>query len=201
MVAKACEGCGREFAAQRTDWRFHSVACKERYYLNKRTEDRNMGENAQMYGLGNWVVNNNLVGSVGRVVARVSSNGVFDCIDEYATDRRVKNMQGRGPGYCVEWVELQYKDWGSPEMPNPPVVIAYTPRVLRWIRADTMADSRYAQCECPVKTALAPAKLDDEPSQSLLPLDIEAATEATMRAAVALGNQAADWLRAKGLTL
>jgi hypothetical protein len=40
-----------------------------------------------------------------------------------------------------------------------------------------------------------------EDSQPVLPLDIEAATEATMRAAVALGNQAADWLRAKGLTL
>jgi hypothetical protein len=39
------------------------------------------------------------------------------------------------------------------------------------------------------------------PSQPVLPLDIEAATEATMRTAVALGNQAADWLRAKGLTL
>lgn len=155
----------------------------------------------------------------------------FGILPEFDGNVQVHGMSDRGLGYCVEWVMLEFPSMVDPRDPlaEPPYVyeapIGFRPLRIRWIGSKTMADPRYQPCENPVKV---PAKYetfdppsDDandgvtaiafdadgkghvipEPSQPALPLDIEAATEATMRAAVALGNQAADWLRAKGLTL
>jgi len=161
-----------------------------------------MSKALPVYGLGQWIRSNR---TIGRIVARSAGEG-FGILPEFDSNAQVHGMADRGLGYCVEWVKLEF---GLSVGGAMPPIIGFTSLRLRWIGAKTMADSRYVPCENPVKTPDAPAfqlpalpSLEfGAPSQPVLPLDIEAATEATMRAAVTLGNQAADWLRAKGLTL
>ena len=172
-----------------------------------------MSKSLPVYDLGQWIRNK---GAIGRVVARSVGEG-FGILPEFDSNAQVHGMSDRGTGYCVEWIKLEF---GLSIDGAMPPIIGFTPLRLRWIGSKTMADPRYQPCENPVKVPAVPEKpaiatgdvmwaagssgleatFGTEPSQPVLPLDIEAATEATMRAAVALGNQASDWLRAKGLT-
>jgi hypothetical protein len=171
-----------------------------------------MSKSLPVYELGQWITTTN---KIGYVVARAIDGVPFETDTRYANDPHVMSMGSRGNGYCIAWGELQDEHVGNA------VIARFTMLRLRWLRADTIAEKRYQPCENPVKALDVTVKGDDglrpddgwaigdspvaasydAPSQPVLPLDIEAATEATMRAAVALGNQAADWLRAKGLTL
>ena len=171
-----------------------------------------MSKSLPVYDLGQWIRNK---GAIGRVVARSVGEG-FGILPEFDSNAQVHGMSDRGTGYCVEWIKLEF---GLSIDGAMPPIIGFTPLRLRWIGSKTMADPRYQPCENPVKAPIVPngsalpssemtraqfaefeAVMAGPPSQPTLPLDIEAATEATMRAAVALGNQASDWLRAKGLT-
>lgn len=183
-----------------------------------------MSKSLPVYDLSQWIKSDR---NIGYVVARSGAANAWDVRDDYKGRKDVERFMGRGDGYVIQWVELQYcydRATADPSWTPPiTVVIGSVPRRLSWLRAETIAERRYQPCENPVKVPVAAGKAteqDDEgeevtefergrdgvvtfgaPSQPVLPLDIEAATEATMRAAVALGNQAADWLRAKGLTL
>jgi hypothetical protein len=165
-----------------------------------------------VYDLGKWVRSDR---NIGYIVARMSAANVWEVRDDYANRKDVERFMGRGAGYVIQWVEPRYAD-DATWFGDPPPPIGVDPYRLSWLRAETIAEKRYQPCDNPVKAPIASeyvsalgingAEVIDEsqsvgPSQPTLPLDIEAATEATMRAAVALGNQAADWLRAKGLTL
>lgn len=145
-----------------------------------------------IYELGQWIRSRAARSgeAIGRIVARSVGLG-FGILPEFDTDTRVHGMSDRGTGYCVEWVQAEF---GLSVDGAIPPVIGFTTLRLRWISSKSMADVRYVPCDCPVKAQAV------ELLQPVLPLDIEAATEATMRAAVLLGNQALDWLRAKGLT-
>jgi hypothetical protein len=183
-----------------------------------------MSKSLPVYELGQWVKSDR---NIGYVVARMSAANVWEVRDDYANRKDVERFNGRGVGYVVQWVEVLDADgWSNGGTDLPLVPHSVVPYRLSWLRAETIAEKRYQPCENPIK---APAKYKtfdtpvannpndgvtairfdadgkghviEEPSQPVLPLDIEAATEATMRAAVALGNQAADWLRAKGMTL
>jgi hypothetical protein len=168
-----------------------------------------MSKSLPVYELGQWITTTN---KIGYVVARAIDGVPFETDTRYANDPHVMSMGSRGNGYCIAWGELQDEQVGNGS------VARFTMLRLRWLRADTIAEKRYQPCENPVKAPAVGEQDEGEevtefernrdglvtfgtPSQPVLPLDIEAATEATMRAAVALGNQAADWLRAKGLTL
>lgn len=172
-----------------------------------------MSKSLPVYELEQWIKSGN---ATGRIVAR-TLDGAFSSLREFDSHPAMPDMALRGAGYCVEWVKLEF---GLSVDGAMPPIIGFTPLRLRWIGAKTMADPRYQPCENPVRVLVVPSKsvtpsnemtreqfaefeavMAGPPSQPVLPLDIEAATEATMRAAVALGNRAADWLRAKGLTL
>jgi len=158
-----------------------------------------MSKSLPVYELGQWITTTN---KIGYVVARAIDGVPFETDARYANDPHVMSMGSRGNGYCIAWGELQDEQVGNGS------VARFTMLRLRWLRADTIAEKRYQPCENPVNAPNVPMTQTEleqaicaEDSQPVLPLDIEAATEATMRTAVALGNQAADWLRAKGLTL
>lgn len=151
-----------------------------------------MSKSLPVYELGQWINNG---GTYGYIVARRSCANVFEVRQEYEYSRLVQDMSRRGAGYCVEWVALKFP---SPKDPTISHIfdepIGFTATRLRWLRVDTLADARYMPCDSPIATPT-------EPAQQPLALDIEAATEATMRAMVAVGKRAEDWLRAKGLSV
>ena len=181
-----------------------------------------MSKSLPVYDLGQWVKSDR---NIGYIVARMSAANVWEVREDYANRKDVERFNGRGAGYVVQWVEVLDADgWSNGGTDLPFVPNATVPYRLSWLRAETIAEKRYQPCENPVKASVASeyvsalgvngaevmtesqfhefeAVMAGAPSQPTLPLDIEAATEATMRAAVALGNRAADWLRAKGLTL
>lgn len=182
-----------------------------------------MSKSLPVYELGQWVKSDR---NIGYVVARMSAANVWDVRDDYANRKDVERFVGRGAGYVIQWVDLVVQvgngrtlTYDHRDISDGDGITSTEPRRLSWLRAETIAEKRYQPCENPVKAPIVPngsalpssemtraqfaefeAVMAGPPSQPTLPLDIEAATEATMRAAVALGNQASDWLRAKGLT-
>lgn len=139
-----------------------------------------MSKALPVYELGQWIKSGE---NYGRIVARMSYAGVFESVAERSDDKQVLAMAQRGPGYCVEWCDIQRMSETETR-----AMLART----RWLRPDTIADVRYVPCENPTAGP-------SEPAQRPLALDIEAATEAAMRATSAAGKMADDWLRAKGL--
>lgn len=101
---------------------------------------------------------------------------------------RVAEIEIPGRGYRVERCQIVSTD--SEGAPGE-----WTVQRNTWIQPTSLEDKRYR------KIVHWPMRDVPEPAQQPLALSIEMATEATMRAMVAAGKMAEDWLRAKGLSV
>lgn len=156
-----------------------------------------------VYELSQWIKSDR---NIGYIVARMSAANVWEVREDYANRKDVERFNGRGAGYVIQWVELEYS---TPILLETSEVVGSVPRRLCWLMATTIAEKRYQPCENPVKV---PAKYEAfdapnandpndgvtaigfgadgkahvivEPSQPVLPLDIGTARLSPVRAAV-----------------
>ena len=184
-----------------------------------------MSKALPVYELSQWIKSDR---NIGYVVARMSAASVWEVRDDYANRKDAERFNGRGAGYVIQWVDLDYLGAGAEPSYVYADPIGWRPRRLSWLRAETIAEKRYQPCENPVKApdaqsdSAAQIELEQaicaEESQPALPLDIEArwcggaeqvveamttvenAAVDIMRAVVAAGKKAEDWLIARGLT-
>jgi hypothetical protein len=182
-----------------------------------------MSKSLPVYELGQWITTTN---KIGYVVARSIDGVGFEIDARYVNDPHVMSMGSRGNGYCIAWGELQDEQVGNGSVARFTMLrlrwlradtIAekrYQPcenpvkvPVVQEVEQDDEGDevTEFERTREGVVTFGAPSQpvlpLDIDPEQTAWRPYVDPAAESAMRAAVALGNQAADWLRAKGLTL
>ena len=118
-----------------------------------------MSKSLPVYELSQWVRSDR---NIGYVVARMSAASVWEVREDYKGRKDVERFQGRGAGYVVQWVELNYEprtDWVAPNW--TPTVIGSAPRRLSWLRAETIAEKRYQPCENPVKAPVEATRAEE----------------------------------------